>query len=148
MGTVRRLRPIRVLLASRDPRFLGVAAFLFRRKGFAVDTTRNLGELPERIERHGSNVVVLDSSNSVRAAARTATMIEASHPRVGVVLVTDEGEADGRPEPRPASRWSSLLSKWAFARIVSEVERLYMRATLPQRLAPIIRFESHQAQRR
>lgn len=125
VGTVHRLRLIRVLLASEDPRFRGVAAFLLSRSGFVIETTRRLSRLVELIERRGAHVVILDGSDSPAAAARTAANIRTSHPRVGVLLVTEDLE--------PRSRRSfDHLPKWGpFEEVVARIERVYVEAARP-----------------
>lgn len=135
MGNVRRLRPIRVLLASRDPRFLCVSAFLLGRKGFAIDTTRKLGQLVEVVDRRRANVVLLDGTGSLHAAARAADAIQASNPRVAVVLVADDADGTSVPESWPLPKWDS------FTKIVSEIERAYTRAGLRERLAHVVRYD-------
>jgi DNA-binding NtrC family response regulator len=142
MGSVRRLRPIRVLLASRDPRFLCVSAFLLGRKGFSIETTRKLGQLPEVIDRRRANVVLLDGTGSLRAAARAADAIQALYPRVAVVLVADETDGGSTPESWPLPKWES------FTKIVSEIERAYIRAGLRERLAPVVRLDARQLETR
>src|SRR5919197_5495625 len=62
-------RPIRVLLGSRDDRFLRLAGFLLTRNDFAVESTKRLASAVEYVERHGTDVVVLDASDSLSEAA-------------------------------------------------------------------------------
>jgi uncharacterized membrane protein (UPF0127 family) len=101
-------RPIHVLLASRDDRFLRLARFLLTRDDFAVESTKRLPGAVDFVERHGTDVVVLDASDSLSEAARIAAAIEALNPRVRVLLVCD---AD-RPRPttglKVIEKWQSL----------------------------------------
>src|SRR5262245_26606982 len=98
-------RPIRVLLASRDDRFLRLSRFLLTRDDFAVESTKRLPGAVDFVERHGTDVVVLDASDSLSEAARTVAAIEALNPRVRVLLVCD---AD---RPRPTTGLN-VMEKW------------------------------------
>ena len=98
-------RPIRVLLGSRDDRFLRLARFLLTRNDFAVESIKRLPSAVASVERHGSDFVVLDASESLSEAARTVAAIEALNPQVGVLLVCD---AD---RPRPTTGLN-VVEKW------------------------------------
>jgi uncharacterized membrane protein (UPF0127 family) len=98
-------RPIRVLLGSRDDRFLRLARFLLTRNDFAVESTKRLPSAVEYVERHGTDVVVLDATDSLSDAARTVAAIEALNPEVRVLLVSD---AD---RPRPTAGLN-VMEKW------------------------------------
>jgi uncharacterized protein len=98
-------RPIRVLLGSRDDRFLRLARFLLTRNDFAVESTKRLPSAVASVERHGIDFVVLDASDSLSEAARTVAAIEALNPQVGVLLVCD---AD---RPRPTTGLN-VVEKW------------------------------------
>jgi uncharacterized membrane protein (UPF0127 family) len=98
-------RPIRVLLGSRDDRFLRLARFLLTRSDFAVESTKRVPSAVGMVERHGSDFVVLDASDSLSEAARTVAAIEALNPQVGVLLVCD---AD---RPRPTTGLN-VVEKW------------------------------------
>jgi uncharacterized membrane protein (UPF0127 family) len=98
-------QPIRVLLGSRDDRFLRLARFLLTRNDFAVESTKRLPSAVAYVERHGSDVVVLDASDSLSEAARTVAAIEALNPQVRVMLVCD---AD---RPRPTTGLN-VVEKW------------------------------------
>ena len=98
-------RPVRVLLATRDDQFLRLAEFLLTRNGFAVESTKKIGEVVDLVWRQQLDVVVLDATDSLSEAARTAAAIEALHPRVGVHIVCD----DERPKPTTGL---PILEKW------------------------------------
>jgi uncharacterized membrane protein (UPF0127 family) len=98
-------RPIRILLGSRDDRFLRLARFLLTRNDFAVESTKRVPSAVDLVERHGSDFVVLDASDSLSEAARTVAAIEALNPQVGVLLVCD---AD---RPRPTTGLN-VVEKW------------------------------------
>jgi uncharacterized membrane protein (UPF0127 family) len=98
-------RPIRVLLGTRDDRFLRLARFLLTRNDFLVESTKRLPSAVEYVERHGTDVVVLDASDSLSEAAKTVAAIEALNPEVRVLLVSD---AD---RPRPTAGLT-VMEKW------------------------------------
>jgi len=119
---VRRLRRIRVLLLSRDRRFLQVAAFLLRRKGLVVETAPRPERALELVERHAPDVVVIDGNGSLSEVTRSLAGIEALCPSVAVVVVSE------REDDAPALRSFRLLPKWSAAdRLAAEVERAYLR---------------------
>jgi uncharacterized protein len=98
-------RPIRVLLGTRDDRFLRLARFLLTRNDFVVESTKRLPSAVDFVERHGTDVVVLDASDSLSEAARTVAAIEALNPEVRVLLVCDA------KRPRPKSGLN-VMEKW------------------------------------
>ena len=116
-------RPIRVLLATRDEEFLRLAQFLLTRNGFAVESTKKIVNAVNLVDRQRLDVVVLDASESLIEAARTAAAIEALHPQVGVVIVCD----DERPRPTTGLE---ILEKWeALETITDDIRRSYASAT-------------------
>lgn len=128
---VRRLRRIRVLLLSRDRRFLQVAGFLLRRRGLSVETAPNPERALELVERHAPDVVVIDQNGPISEIARSLGGIEALCPSVAVVLVSEQ------EEDAPALRSFRLLPKWGAAgRLAAEVERAYFRIAGTDELSP------------
>jgi DNA-binding NtrC family response regulator len=113
-SNVRRLRPLRVLVAAEDPRFLAVATVVLARGGLVVESTERLGDVVARVERHGLNAVILDATDAVAAAARCAAALERRCPTVKVVVVSEDPAA---------SRTSfATFAKWdAFPAIVAEI---------------------------
>lgn len=113
------IRRIRVLLLSRDRRFLRVTAFLLRRRGFVVES----GARPEAalVERHRPDVVVIDGNGSVRDAVRSLAEIETRWPAVAFLVVCAEA-----PERR--GLLFRFVPKWSAGdRLADEVERAYLR---------------------
>lgn len=130
-GNVRLLRRIRVLLVSRDHRFLSVARFLLARSGLRVESATNPSEVFKLVKR-GVDVVIVDGSDSFATAALTVAAIEALHPEVGVIVVADEPEPPGRVF-HPLPKWGSLNE------LVEEIERVYLRlhpGERPLRMSP------------
>ena len=73
--------------------------------------------------RQRLDVVVLDASDSLSEAARTAAAIEALHPQVGVLIVCD----DERPKPATAL---PIMEKWeALETLSDDIRRSYASAT-------------------
>ena len=121
-AAVRSLHRIRVLLVSRDRRFLRVTALLFRQCDCSVEVAERPSELIDRIATQRTNVVVLDGSDSLTDTARAMTLIEALTVGVVSLVVYDGAES-------PPLRNLSLLSKWgAFEELLDEVQRAYSRA--------------------
>jgi uncharacterized membrane protein (UPF0127 family) len=116
-------RPIRVLLGTRDDQFLRLAEFLLTRNGFAVETTREIANAVDLVWRQRLDVVVLDATDSLSEAARTAAAIEALHPQVAVLIVCD----DERPKP---STGLPIREKWeALETLSDDIRRSYSSAT-------------------
>lgn len=111
-------RRIRVVLAARDRRFLRVTSFLLARDGFLVDSTRKLEDLPEIVQRHRPDVVILDGMDSLTMTARAIAGLEALPYSVAVLVVAEAPEASSPRSVRLLHKWTS------FDRLVREVERL------------------------
>lgn len=111
-----------VLLAGGDRRFVSVTSFLLSRAGFTVRTTRKAEDVLASLGQEPADVVVVDASAQVTAAARTVASVRAMHPGIGVVVVAD-GDA--------VSDLSALsaLPKWSpFERLEEAVNRALLRA--------------------
>jgi uncharacterized protein len=116
-------RPIRVLLASGDDDFLRLAHFLLTRNGFTVETTKKTVQAVDVVGRLWMDVVVLDASDSLSEAARTVAAIEALHPQVSLLLVSD----DERPKPNAALQ---VADKWeAMETLTEDIRRAHTAAT-------------------
>jgi len=111
-------RRIRVVLAARDRRFLRVTSFLLARDGFLVDSTRKVEDLPEIVQRHRPDVVILDGMDSLTMTARAIAGLEALPYSVAVLVVAEAPEASSPRSVRLLHKWTS------FDRLVHEVERL------------------------
>jgi DNA-binding NtrC family response regulator len=116
LENVRSLRPQRVLVITRDRRYLRTAGFLLARAGFDVDRAERVSEAFELVDRHQPDVVVIDASGSVPAAARLAAAIEGLRPGARVLVVSDDGE-------RSAAVNLRLFPKWSVEELVSEIAR-------------------------
>jgi len=118
LESVEHERRIRVVLAARDRRFLRVTSFLLARDGFLVDSTRKLEDLPEIVQRHRPDVVILDGMDSLTMTARAIAGLEALPYSVAVLVVAEAPEASSPRSVRLLHKWTS------FDRLVHEVERL------------------------
>jgi hypothetical protein len=141
MGSVHRLRHIRVLLASRDPRFVGALNFLLDRHGVETVRTRSIGHLDELIARKGITLAVLDVDGFSRyrpaavaaAAARRLPVIAMSErperidmngvcllpkwgPFQNLLAAIDRAHAAARPAPQPRSVWPNIAESSLSAR--------------------------------
>jgi uncharacterized protein len=117
------VRPIRVLLATRDDDFMRLAHFLLTRNGFTVESTKKISQAVDLVGRYWLDVVVLDASESLSEAARTVAAIEALHPQVSVLLVSD----DERPKPNAALK---VADKWeAMETLTDDIRRAHTSAT-------------------
>lgn len=104
---MRPLRAIRVLLCGGDPNFLRVASRLLHRAGFVVETSSEREELLRLVGARRPDIVVLDGSQALGAAARSTVSVEALHPAVRVLLVAD-GARRSSGEEVVLPKWESL----------------------------------------
>jgi uncharacterized protein len=116
-------RPIRVLLGTSDEDFLRLAQFLLTRNGFLVESTKKIVSAVDLVGRQRLDVVVLDASESLSETARTVAALEALHPQVSVLIVSD----DERPKPTSGLE---ILEKWeALETLTDDIRRSYASAT-------------------
>jgi uncharacterized membrane protein (UPF0127 family)/CheY-like chemotaxis protein len=80
----------RVLLMSPDRRFRSVTSALLTRRGCSVTVGRAAHDIAEIAAREGADVVVIDATASLTAAAHEAARIQMLCPAVGVVAVSAE----------------------------------------------------------
>jgi DNA-binding NtrC family response regulator len=109
LDNVRPLRRLRVLVATRDRRFLRVAGFLLARGEFEVESTSRPRDLLRVIERQPPDIVILDASESLAEAARCVAAAEALHPHVTVLVVSDDDAAAASTvNLRAFDKWKSF----------------------------------------
>jgi chemotaxis response regulator CheB len=111
-------RGFRVIVASRDPRFLRVTSFLLGRKEFVVESTRRPELLLEAVAHHRPDVVILDEADSLSVSASAIAKIEQLPYPVAVLVVAEAPAAESATSVRVLHKWTS------FDRLVQEVERL------------------------
>ena len=117
-GDVRRLQPLRVLLAGSDRRFIRVTSFLLSQWGYHVAQSSPRDTI-EAAERQRSDVVLLEMGDSRTTAWRRVAALQALPTVPTVVVVLDDGD-----EP-----WSIVPSirKWT---PIDEVIRAIEKAAL------------------
>jgi uncharacterized membrane protein (UPF0127 family)/CheY-like chemotaxis protein len=81
----------RVLVASRDPRFVRLARFLLEGRDLEVEELAAAERLPDAISDQTLDLVVLDGGDAVAEALRTANAARARRPEVSIVIAADTG---------------------------------------------------------
>ena len=81
----------RVLVASRDPRFVKLARFLFEGRDLEVEELTTPERLTDGIRDPDLDVVVLDGGDDVAAALRNANRARVLRPDVPIVIAADTG---------------------------------------------------------
>jgi uncharacterized protein len=81
----------RILVASRDPRFLRLARFLLGGRDLEVEELTSPERLPDAILEPGVDLAVLDGADAVADALRTANASRARRPEVPVIIAADTG---------------------------------------------------------
>ena len=81
----------RVLVASRDPRFLRLARFLLGGRDLEVEELTSPERLPDAILEPSVDLAVLDGADAVAEALRTANATRARRPDVPVIVAADTG---------------------------------------------------------
>ena len=122
-SNVRRLQPLRVLLAGRDRRFLRVTSFLLSRRGYEVKRS-TLADAPGTSDRERADVVLLDLDGSRVDAGRIVAALQASAGMPALLLLT-AGADDG---------WKGLsaLPKWTpIEALAAEIERAALHRPRP-----------------
>ena len=110
-----RLRPLRVLLAGRDRRFLRVTSFLLSQRGYDVVETSSKKTL-QVVERHKSDVILLETNDTRGVAARMVAALETLPTAPSVLVVFEDDEDD---------RWQGFkaVKKWTpIDELVQEIE--------------------------
>ena len=128
MGSVQRLRQIRILLVSRDPRFANTVNFLLRRQGLETVRARRLAHLDELIERSAVSLAVLDV-DSFSAYRPLVAAVAAARRRLPVIAMSERPERIDLDDVRPLPKWGP------FHRLLEEIERLHAERS-PMELAP------------
>jgi len=107
----------RVLVASRDPRFIRLARFLLGGRELEVHDLHAPERLPEAVLDPTLDLVVLDGADTIADALRTANAARASRPDLPVVIAADTGGQS--PEGmRIFDRWNETEE------LLMDVERL------------------------
>jgi hypothetical protein len=129
-ATVQRLRPLKVLLAMRDRRYMRVTDFLLQRRGYDVAQEGGAG-IAEAAARLRVDVVVLEPDSSRGELSRVLAALAALSAPPAVIAIASDKHADGLPG-------LTLVRKWA---PVHELAREIDAASL-RRGAPLARESS------
>jgi uncharacterized membrane protein (UPF0127 family) len=81
----------RILVASRDARFVKLARFLLSGRDLEVDELHSPERLPDLVAETDVDVAILDGGNKVADALRTANAARARRPELPIVLAADTG---------------------------------------------------------
>jgi uncharacterized membrane protein (UPF0127 family) len=81
----------RILVASRDPRFVKLARFLFEGRDLEVEELTAPERLTEAILDPELDIAILDGGAEVAAALRTANRSRGRRPEVPIVIAADTG---------------------------------------------------------
>ena len=113
----------RVLVASRDPRFIRLARFLLEGRDLDVEELTTPERLPDAVLEPNLDLAVLDGGSAVADALRTANAARARRPEVPIVIAADTG-GKSPSGVRVFDRWNETEE------LLLDVERL-----LAERLA-------------
>lgn len=81
----------RVLVASRDPRFVKLARFLLGGRDLEVQELTSPERLPDAIVEPDIDLAVLDGGTAVADALRTANAARVQRPELPIVIAADAG---------------------------------------------------------
>jgi uncharacterized membrane protein (UPF0127 family)/CheY-like chemotaxis protein len=81
----------RILVASRDARFIKLARFLLSGRDLEVDELTTPERLPDLIGETDVDVALLDGGNAVADALRTANAARARRPELPIVVAAETG---------------------------------------------------------
>jgi CheY-like chemotaxis protein len=113
----------RVLVASRDPRFVRLARFLLGGRELEVEELTTPERLPDAVLEPTLDLAVLDGGDAVADALRTANAARARRPEMPIVIAADTG-GKSPAGVRVFDRWNETEE------LLHDVERL-----LSERLA-------------
>jgi hypothetical protein len=119
LDNVRSLRPIRVLVAGRDARYVRATTFLLARSGYETRRVRHARSLVRDPRVEAADVVVIEGEVSPEAAAAEAATLISAFPQLAVVVAVEwrEPSADGRLQ---------FVEKWAeLDELVAAVNRAW-----------------------
>jgi hypothetical protein len=120
LAKVRPLRPIRVLLAGREVRYLRAMAFLFGRRGYDTQLSLRPAMLFDDVGSFRPDVAVLVEDDSFAAAVGRAMALIGRNERVHVVLSTSRAGAPDSTQVRFVPKWGT------FAELAAAVEAAWL----------------------
>jgi len=130
---VHRLHPLRVLVSGRDRRFVRVTSFLLSQRGYDVAQTSPKKTL-ETVQRHRSDVVLLETSNVRVIVARQVAALQTLPVAPSVLVVFEGDEKDSWQGLSTVRKWTPIdtlveqIEAAALARPapLTESERAYL----------------------
>lgn len=115
--------PCRVLLVADDRRFRALASTLLTRRGYFVSACGRGVDVAELAQREAVDVVVIDASASLTAAAREAARLAALTPPVKIVAVSSDAQSGLAALP-VVPKWGPCEALFdAIERATSDVRR-------------------------
>ena len=106
-SNIRRLQPLRVLLAGRDRRFMRVTSFLLARRGYAVSRS-NVLDAVNVADRQRCDVVLVELDGSRVEAGRVIAALQASAAAPAVVTLVEDGAENAWPGLRALDKWTPI----------------------------------------
>jgi CheY-like chemotaxis protein len=106
-SNVRRLQPLRVLVAGRDPRFMRVTSFLLTRRGYAVSRS-GLVDAVAVADRQRSDVVLVELDGSRVEAGRAIAALQASPAAPAVITLATDGAENVWSGLRAVDKWTPI----------------------------------------
>ena len=102
-----RIRPLRVLLAGRDRRYLRVTSFLLSQRGYDVVETSSKKTL-QAVERHKSDVILLETNDTRGVAARMVAALETLPTAPSVLVVFEDDDDDRWQGFKAVKKWTPI----------------------------------------
>jgi DNA-binding response OmpR family regulator len=110
------------MLVADDRRFRALASALLSQRGYTVIVRRRGDDIAELAARESADVVLIDASASLTAAAREVARLASLHPSVGIVAVSAEDQNGLAALP--------VLPKWdSFDAVLDAIDRARAEST-------------------
>jgi hypothetical protein len=119
LANVRPLRPIRVLFAGRDPRYIRVMSFLLSRRGYETRRSTKDGVLFADVDSFRPDIVILAEGETFGDTVGQAVAVLGRTENVSVIVSTSREDAPSASRLRFVQRWGS------FDALVDAVERAW-----------------------
>lgn len=104
---VRRLQPLRILLAGGDRRFIRVMSFLLSRRGYDVAESSHRDTVEAAVD-HRSDVVLLEVGDSRVSAGRKLAALQALSSVPIVVMIVEQGSDEGWNGVCAIRKWTPI----------------------------------------
>jgi uncharacterized membrane protein (UPF0127 family)/CheY-like chemotaxis protein len=107
----------RVLVASRDARFVKLSRFLLEGRGIAVSAVAAPGELVDEATEAEADIVILDAQDEVSTALRTAHATRTRRPELSIFVVGERAAERSVPGMKLYDKWDETED------VIDEIER-------------------------